>query len=120
MKKFKKLNKKLLLLFISVIFFISCKLVKTNDEVGTNNTEVVKTNIGTAADSPENIRKKIKNAKNNLKLKYSKKIKDFKSDIIFANFRNVQVGNLKQNILYRGASPIDNSFNRAKYADELI
>ena len=59
MKKFKKLNKKLLLLFLTVIFLISCKSVTTNDEVGTNNTKVVKTNIGTATDSPENIKKKI-------------------------------------------------------------
>ena len=52
-------NKKLLLLFITVIFLISCKSVTSNDEVGTNNTEFVKTNIGTATYSSENIRKKI-------------------------------------------------------------
>ena len=70
MKKFKKLNKKWLLLFLIVIFLISCKSVKTNDEVGTNNTEFVKTNIGTATDSPENIRKKIKEAYDIIKAYY--------------------------------------------------
>jgi len=42
------------------------------------------------------------------------------SDIKFANFRNVKVGKIKDNILYRGASPIDNSHNRAPVADRLI
>ena len=55
-----------------------------------------------------------------LKLKYSKNREDFSSDVVFANFRNVKVGNIKEGILYRGASPIDNSMGRAKYADKLI
>ena len=38
----------------------------------------------------------------------------------FGNFRNVQVGNLKENVLYRSASPIDNSINRASVVDKLI
>ncbi len=41
-------------------------------------------------------------------------------DNVFANFRNVKVGKMKDNILYRGASPIDNSHNRAPVADKLI
>ena len=41
-------------------------------------------------------------------------------DIVFANFRNVTVGNIKPNILYRGASSIDNSHNRAPIVDKLI
>ena len=46
--------------------------------------------------------------------------KDYESDEKFANFRNVKLGNLKDNILYRGASPIDNEFKRAKCVDDLI
>lgn len=42
------------------------------------------------------------------------------SDIEFANFRNVQVTNIKPNILYRSASPNDNSHNRAPIVDRLI
>ena len=38
----------------------------------------------------------------------------------FTNFRNVKVGSIKENMLYRGASPIDNLNLRAKYADKLI
>ena len=42
------------------------------------------------------------------------------SDIVFANYRNVKVGNIKEGILYRSASPIDNSHNRASVVDRLI
>ena len=41
-------------------------------------------------------------------------------DIVFANFRSVYGGKLKNNILYRSASPVDNSHNRAPVADRLI
>ena len=41
-------------------------------------------------------------------------------DYIFANFRSVNVGNIKDNILYRSASPVDNSHNRAGVTDHLI
>ena len=52
--------------------------------------------------------------------KYSSDRNDYLSDEVFCNFRNVKVGNIKENILYRGASPIDNLHGRAKYADRLI
>ena len=52
--------------------------------------------------------------------KYTHNRADYGSDEIFANFRNVKVGNLKENILYRGASPVDNRHNRAKYANDLM
>ena len=38
----------------------------------------------------------------------------------FGNFRVVNVGNLKENILYRSASPADNQHNRASVVDRLI
>ena len=41
-------------------------------------------------------------------------------DVVFGNFRNVIVGNIKDNILYRSASPSDNSHNRASVVDRLI
>ena len=42
------------------------------------------------------------------------------SDETFANFRAVNVGNLKENVLYRSASPCDNQHKRAAIADRLI
>ena len=41
-------------------------------------------------------------------------------DEVFGNFRNVIVGNIKDNILYRSASPSDNSYNRSPVVDRLI
>lgn len=41
-------------------------------------------------------------------------------DEVFGNFRVVNVGNLKENILYRSASPVDNQHNRASVVDRLI
>ena len=40
-------------------------------------------------------------------------------DAVYANFRAVNVGNLKENILYRSSSPVDNQINRASVADKL-
>ncbi len=41
-------------------------------------------------------------------------------DEVFANFRPMNVGNLKENTVYRGASPIDNKHNRAPITDRLL
>ena len=51
---------------------------------------------------------------------YSDDRKDFKSDVVFANFRNVTVGGIGEGILYRSASPCDNQHKRAPYVDALI
>lgn len=57
---------------------------------------------------------------NDMSRVFSNDRNDYDSDEKFANFRNVKLGSLKDNILYRGASPIDNEYNRAKYVDNLI
>ncbi|MBR4131431.1 MAG: tyrosine-protein phosphatase [Oscillospiraceae bacterium] len=44
----------------------------------------------------------------------------FSSDAVFANFRSVQAGSIRENTLYRSASPCDNQHNRATYVDDLI
>ena len=63
---------------------------------------------------------KYKKVQELLKIKYSNDREEYVSDIAFANFRNVKMGNIKEKMLYRGASPIDNLNFRAKYADKLI
>lgn len=42
------------------------------------------------------------------------------SDVVFANFRNVAVGDIKTGVLYRSASPDDNSHKRAAITDKLV
>ena len=42
------------------------------------------------------------------------------SDEVFANFRPMNIGKLKKDFVYRGASPIDNTHKRAPVVDRLI
>ena len=51
---------------------------------------------------------------------YSDDRSKYPSDVVFANFRNMTVGNLKQGAVYRSASPCDNQHNRATYVNDLI
>ncbi len=51
---------------------------------------------------------------------YSTERSDYASDEAFANFRAMSGGRLKENFLYRGASPVDNSRGRAAVADALL
>lgn len=45
---------------------------------------------------------------------------DYASDEIFANFREVALGNMAPGIYYRSCSPVNNELGRAAYADALI
>ena len=51
---------------------------------------------------------------------YSFDRNDYPSDEAFANFRACSGGKLKENYLFRGASPVDNSRGRAKYVNDLL
>ncbi len=50
-------------------------------------------------------------------IQYSDEREDYSSDQIFANFRELKGGNIREKAFYRSASPCDNSHCRAKYAD---
>ncbi len=45
---------------------------------------------------------------------------DYADDAVFANFRSVRAGSLREGILCRSASPCDNQHNRAPYVDALM
>ncbi|MBR3640049.1 MAG: tyrosine-protein phosphatase, partial [Clostridia bacterium] len=45
---------------------------------------------------------------------------NYESDEEFANFREVTVGDIREGMLYRSASPCDNQHKRATYVDKLI
>ena len=51
---------------------------------------------------------------------YSTDRADYATDEQFCNFRALSGGNLKENFLYRGATPLDNSRNRAAVCDALL
>lgn len=63
---------------------------------------------------------KYKDVEETLSISYSDKREEYTSDEEFANFREVNVGNIKPKTLYRGASPIDNSRKRAAIVDSLL
>ena len=44
----------------------------------------------------------------------------YESDEIFANFRPLNFGNLRDNLIYRSSSPCDNTYNRASYVQTLM
>lgn len=51
---------------------------------------------------------------------YSNKLEDYADKYEFGNFRPMKGGTLKENILFRGASPCDNSHNRASVVDSIL
>lgn len=63
---------------------------------------------------------KYKDVEETLSISYSDDITTYESKEQFANFRMMKAGNLKEGILYRGASPIDNRRNRASTVDSLL
>ena len=75
---------------------------------------------GDTADIVLNEKAKYKDLNDLFRAHYTNNRDDFSSDEEFANFRCVEIGNLKHKNLYRGTTPIDNKYNRAKYANDLI
>ena len=55
----------------------------------------------------------------NSAVSYATNRSDYESDESFANFRMVNIAAIKKNRLYRSSSPIDNTYNRAFYANKL-
>ncbi len=63
---------------------------------------------------------KYKDVEETLSITYSDDINEYDSKEQFANFRSIKAGNLKENLIYRGASPIDNRRKRASTVDSLL
>ena len=55
-----------------------------------------------------------------LSISYSDDITKYTSEEQFANFREIKVGRMKEGLIYRGASPIDNRRKRASTVDKLL
>ena len=53
-------------------------------------------------------------------ISYEDERSQFPSDEVFANFRSIHMGSIKEGTLFRSASPCDNQHNRAPYVDDLI
>ncbi|MBO4667490.1 MAG: tyrosine-protein phosphatase [Bacilli bacterium] len=55
-----------------------------------------------------------------LSISYSDDINEYTSNEEFANFREIKTSHMNDNILFRGASPIDNRRKRASTVDKLL
>lgn len=55
-----------------------------------------------------------------LSMVYSTDRADYAEDAVFGNFRAMSGGSMKPDSFYRGASPINNEYNRAETVNELI
>lgn len=66
-----------------------------------------------------NTKGKYLNVQETYKIVYTDNRNDYGSDEIFANFRCIEIGNLKDSLIYRAASPCDNQHNRAPYVSKL-
>ena len=75
---------------------------------------------GDTVDIVLNEKAKYKNFQKFFDVQYTNNRDDYSSDEVFANFRCVEMGNLKHKNLYRGATPINNEYGRAKYVNDLI
>ncbi len=51
---------------------------------------------------------------------YQDEREEYPSDVVFANFRSIQAGDIPEGVVYRSASPCDNQHNRAPYVDALM
>ncbi len=67
-----------------------------------------------------NKKAKYKDVQESLNITYKDEREKYDSDEMFANFRCMTVGNLKEGRIYRSASPCDNKHKRAPYVDDLI
>ena len=63
---------------------------------------------------------KYKDIQDTMNIQYKDDRSKYTTDEEFANYRMISVGNIKNNIIYRGASPCDNTHKRAHYVDTLI
>ncbi|WP_051531363.1 tyrosine-protein phosphatase [Clostridiisalibacter paucivorans] len=54
------------------------------------------------------------------KLERTNNREEYSSDEVFANFRNITVGDIAKGVLYRSSSPINNELGRASYSDKLM
>lgn len=100
------------------------------DYPNSTNTALTSTNVGVKDLFPGMVNKTIRLAlkekgryldvENTLGMQYSDNREDFRSDVEFANAREVTVTGMAGGVLYRSASPFDNAHNRAPYVSAYL
>ena len=94
--------------------------IKVAINYGDDMWDIAKLNEGDKASVRLNTKHKYKDLQDASDIHYYDEREKYTSDEEFANFRNINVGNIKESKLYRSASPCDNKHKRASYVDKLI
>lgn len=94
--------------------------IKVAINYGDDMWDIAKLNEGDKASVSLNTKHKYKDLQDASDIHYYDEREKYTSDEEFANFRNINVGNIKVGKLYRSASPCDNKHKRASYVDKLI
>lgn len=108
-----KINiKKIFIIFLIIVLFVL--IVFGVKHYYTRNSNTIKENDV----SNGNINQETEYLSNS-DLSYSLNREDYESDEQFSNFRLLEVGKIKP-IIYRGASPVNNEYNRVQITDTLL
>lgn len=94
--------------------------IKVTLNYGDDIWEIAKLNENDKASIKLNKKGQYLDVQNSSDIHYYDEREKYPSDEIFANFRNIKVGDIKEGILYRSASPCDNKHKRASYVDKLM
>lgn len=94
--------------------------IKATLNYGDDLWDILELNENDTATVKINKKKKYLDIQNTMNITYKDERSAYDSDVIFANFRNITVGNLKPGMVYRSASPCDNKHKRAHYVDDLL
>lgn len=94
--------------------------VKLTLNYGNDYWDIAKLNENDKASIYLNEKGKYKDVQETMNIQYKDERSFYTTDEEFANYRMVNVGNIKDDILYRGASPCDNTHKRASTVDTLI
>lgn len=94
--------------------------IKIAKNYGSDTFEEFELNENVTATITLNEAKKYLTNQETFSLAYSKNRQDYESDVVFANFRAMKGGSMKENNFYRSASPCCNDCNRAPYVDRFL
>lgn len=95
--------------------------IKLAINYGDDYWDIIGLNDNDTASIKLNEKAKYKDIQDTMNIQYKDDRTLYDSDIMFANYRSLNnIGNIKDNILFRSASPCDNKHNRAHYVDTLI
>lgn len=94
--------------------------IKLAINYGDDYWDIAKLNDNDKATVRLNAKGLYKDIQNTMNIQYKDVRSEYETDEEFGNYRMINNGNIKADILYRGASPCDNKHNRAPYVDKLI